>query len=59
MAEDLGGIFAGIVAVFLALVLVWAFYPVLVQLGGLWYGILFVGLALLIIIGAVIGLSRR
>jgi hypothetical protein len=56
--SDGGEAIGGILAVFVALVLIWALYPVLVQIGGTGYGLLFLALGVLIIIGAVLGLLR-
>jgi hypothetical protein len=57
MADDFGGLIGGVIAIFIAIVLIYAFYPVISQIGGLWYGVLFVVLAIALIGAAIIGLA--
>jgi len=58
LAAEAGGVVAGVIAVGIAILLIWAFYPVIAQLGGTAYGILFVILAVAMVIAAVVGVLR-
>ena len=57
--SDAGALIGGVIAIFIAIVLVWAFFPVMVQLAGIGYALLFVAAAAIMIIGAAVGLGRN
>lgn len=52
-------VIGGVIGIALAVVLIWALYPAMVQIAGLDYAVLFAVFAILLVAGSVLGLLRR
>lgn len=55
MSDAIGGV----IGIAFAVILIWALYPVMVQIAGLGYAVLFMVFAILLVAGSVLGLLKR